>query len=195
MSNRLESMSKPKPKPDSPHNKELGSFKPTLVSKRPPTAPVIDSRPVPADIANKAPGELRKEVMGLREKLAQAEKRASEAAEQAQGKDDEIATAREALDLQAQAQEERFDDMCQFMEGLLKRLKAENGSLRVQLEAAHQQTELDDFLAQEEHANGLPSIREGEDEDVDEPVVSSPLREARARRLVFTETLSRPMAL
>ena len=97
--------------------------------------------------------------------------------------------------MQAQAQEERFDDMCQFMEGLLKRLKAENGSLRVQLEAAHQQTELDDFLAQEEHANGLPSIREGEDEDVDEPVVSSPLREARARRLVFIETLSRPMAL
>ena len=134
---------------------------------------------MPAEVANKPPGELRKEVMQLREKLAEAEAAAGR-------HDVELAAARSALGAQTHAQEARFDDMCEFMEGLLKRLKAENSQLHQQLA---EREETDDLLSAEANANGLAAIEEECDEDVE---ISSPLREARKRRFIFREELCRP---
>ena len=86
------------------------------------------------DLATKPPSELRKEILALREQLEAAQQAASEAQQQ-------VVQATEALDAERReraecerAHEARFDDMRDFMEGLLKGLKAENANLKSQVE-------------------------------------------------------------
>ena len=147
---------------------------------------------MPPELLVKAPGELRKEVLALRVALEQATAEAGQATAQAQQAGEALADAQRLAAEQATAQEERFDDMCQFMEGLLKNLKSENVRLHEQLHAqsderrreVHAQLrhdapldetdetdETDEFLAAEAAA--------AEGEGADAPAASSPLREAR----------------
>lgn len=142
-----------------------------------------------SELARKAPAELRREVLALRAALAEAEARAdgaeAELADERAARAFDTARAEAAASEQAAAHEERFVDMRDFMEGLLKRLKDENTLLRARLDGAadaHEQrscTELDDFLAVE--------AASGADADACPDACPSPLKEARMHRLVIVD--------
>ena len=173
ISAKLDRLSQARKRAPSPHNKPAPAPSPPPSAKRAASQAAAESM-MPADLMVKGPGELRKEVLALRLALQEATadaQRANEAREEAQ----------RATEEQAAAQEERFDDMCQFLEGLLKNLKAENGHLRQQLSERQEQHELDEFLSLE-----ASSSRDGPN-GMEASDVSSPLREARMHRFVFVD--------
>jgi len=124
-----------------------------------------------------APAELRREVTTLRTQLEEANAeatRANEALAAAQ------IAAEERVHAQEVAHEERFEDMKEFMVGLLRKLKAENETLQQQLEQSRR-------LSTVEETDEFISIEAAVEGETDAECVSSPLKEARLHRFVASE--------
>ena len=158
-----------------------------------------------------APNELRREVGSLRSQL-------SEAKALQQEQDQSLQSLRSQLATQEEEAEARFEDMRDFMEGLLKKLKEERDGLRVENNALRAQTpsglraalhaqplhgisEMDDTWQEEEEEEEEErdgetdeflrleaEARAAEEEEGGELAeASSPLREARARRVILLD--------
>ena len=218
---RLDQLSKAKKRPDSPHNHRppaVPSQQPS--TRRPPSARAsIGPAPAPsmavggAEMAAKAPSELRKEILVLRAQLEEAAASASRAQEEARAAQEALDAERSQREDESRAQEERFDDMTSFMEGLLKNLKAENTFLREELSREQQQRrelsrqrsqeELDEFERLELHIAGsdeqrqqrilapqqmVSAARDGEGKAAD----AAPEEEAAAEQTEAEEEASRP---